>query len=217
MKKVIFCLLALGLCTGFQSSPQLLEHSLSQKGNHPVTIRSHLSDEEADQILAHLKSLGIEATKEKTKSDQLPEMTEKIWEIKVKLTDAVEAIVALDKAGLPPAEKSHLFEEYMKRQRERYDMEKEEIDLAEGLTYALEKIKGVNEAEVLITYPTDDAGENNSVHATVYISHTGFLDDPSGKEMKGIKQFILKWVDGLKEQNLTLIAERNAVSSKKKV
>lgn len=216
LKIVILCLFAFVLCSGFQSSSQLLEESLSQKGNQQVTVKSQLTEQEADQIQDLLKSMGIKSTKEKSKSEHLLEMTDKVWEVKVRLADAVEAIVAIDKAGLPPVAKSHLFEDYMKRQRERYEMEKEEVALAESVAAELEKIKGVNDAEVLLTFPFNDEGEEGKVHATVYISHTGFLDDPSGAEVKRIKHLILEQIDGLTENNLTLITERNVVNVKKK-
>lgn len=216
LKKIIISVSAFLVCCSFQSSSQLLEDSLSHKGNQQVTVKSQLSEEEADQIQTLLNSKGIPSTKDKAKSEQLLEMTDRVWEIKVKLTDAVEAIVAMDKAGLPPVEKGHLFEEYMKRQRERYEMEKEEIDLAERVARSLEKIKGVNDAEVLITFSTDDTGKEEVIHATVYISHTGFLDDPTGVEVQHVKQMILEQIDGLTEDNLTLINERNVVNVNKK-
>jgi len=209
LKKIVSSLLTLLLCTGFQSSSQLLEDSLNQKGGQLVTVKSQLSENEADQIQSHLRSLGINSTKEKAKSEQLLDMTDRVWEIKVRLVDSVEAIIALDKAGLPPVVKSHLFEEYMKRQRERYEMEKEEITLAEKVARELEKIKGVNDAEVLLTFQTTDDGAKGKVHATIYISHTGFLDDPGGPEMQRVKELIFGQIDDLTENNLTLINERN--------
>lgn len=211
LKKMVLGLLACVITTGFQSSSQLLQESLNQKGNQQVTVKSQLTEAEADEIQSLLDSKQIKSAKEKAKSEQLLEMTDRVWEVKVKLTDAVEAILAIDKAGLPRSDKSQLFEEYMKRQRERYEMEKEEIDLAERIARELEKIKGVNDAEVLITFPSDDSGVQGKVHATVYVSHTGLLDDPTGAEVEHVKQLILEGIDGLTENNLTLITERNAV------
>ncbi|MEC7838969.1 MAG: hypothetical protein VX777_02895 [Chlamydiota bacterium] len=176
---------------------------LKGSDNSLVIVRSQLSESEADTIVDFLASKKVTAFKQHSKSDQLTELSDNFWEVYVASSDAAEAIIAIDEEGLPVREKSLVFEEYMRRQRERFQDMERDSQVVEVIRNKVKKIAGVIEVEVL--YRNND----EEVYATIYVRHNGSLDDPSSELAEKIKKIVLVNIPNLKEKNLKLITERD--------
>lgn len=183
-----------------------------------VVIRSQLTDEEADEVLSFLKAKGIQAEKVTTRSRQLAAVSDNSWEVHVSPFDAVEAVVSLDEAHIPPKKSHLLFDEYLKRMRENRETNIAYDNLAEQVVKEVKALKGVRNVEVFINYIQNDEDENGAyLQATVYVSHTGVLDDPQGNFAEEIKHLVASKIDGLDEKHIVLISERDVPSVYEKI
>lgn len=211
--RIVFAFSSSMALTGFQHSEEFLQDSYVEEEKGGVMVKAQLTDQEADEIIAFLKKRGIEATKLQTPSQELAKLSDSPWEVYVEDIDAAEAIIILDEAQLPTRSTGHLFEEYLRRQREQSKMGFEEKKIAGTITDEIGKIKGVNSAELYFvsSEPTDQSSPANlaDLHVIVYVDHNGILDDPNSEEAMKIRKLVLDNIPDLKEKNLVLITERS--------
>ncbi len=84
--------------------------------------------------------------------------------------------------------------------------------LAEQIASTIRKIDGVLDAEVQISFPEEDplnpGKTKGSITASVYVKHSGVLDDPNSHLITKIKRLVAASITGLDYDNVTVIADR---------
>jgi len=208
---VTFFILSAARLPAYQYTDELIQYEVDKEnGASLVIVRSQLTEEEANIIIDFLSSNGLVATKEQTKSEQLAQLSENSWEVYVTSGDAVEAIVSLDQEKLPLRKKNLLFEEYMRRQRERFQSYGDNSEIIDSVQEEVQKIPGVTDVEVLINKPLIDQKNFGRIQATLYVRHNGSLDDPNSDFSIKIKKIAIDLIPDLKMKNLVLITEKDA-------
>lgn len=203
----LFSLLFLNMqSTYLQADPaqQVLQEQLNDNEPPQMVIRSHLTETEADEILHFLQQKGIASTKKVKSANYMQPLSALGWEVAVIPSNAAEALLFLQEAGLPKRKRSTLFEAFVNKIRAAYVMTESQQFQAEELEKYIEEQPGIVDAEVLMKW---DLNEKNP-KVLVYIEHTGSLDDPSCKLGAKIKKLVLQKIAGLTEQNLLVILER---------
>jgi type III secretory pathway lipoprotein EscJ len=194
----------------YQAARYIIEEQLVDNDYQQISIRSQLTEEEANEIIQFLTDKDIPSEKVAARSDQLHQISERIWEIHVSPTDTVEAIILLDEAELPNRKRSSLFEEFVNRIREGYTMTEQHQVIARQLEEYLEEKPGIVNAEVLIKWDHDPFQKKEILKTMVYIRHTGTLDDPHSELAEGIKSHVLESVDDLEEDHFIFITEKES-------
>ncbi len=190
----------------YNHTTNLIQQNIDESSD--VLIHSQLSEAEAIEIIEFLHTQGINAKKAETRSQQLQEASATPWDIYVAPIDAVEAITFINDAELPKRKKSLLFEEYIRRQREKFAGDGTHTQATAEATEEIQKIPGVIDAEVLVNRPG-----NGQVYATIYVRHDGILDDPNGDTAEHIKNIALNTIPELVIKNLNFITERDRPNS----
>jgi type III secretion protein J len=182
------------------------------------TIVNGLDEREANEILVFLANKGISANKE-------PAGGEGggggggggvvLWNISVEETQATEAMALLNQAGLPRKRGQNLLNIFSNtglvpsgmHEKVRY-----QAGLAEQIASTIRKIDGVLDADVQISFPEEDplnpTAPTQKITASVYIKHTGILDDPNAHLVTRIKRLVAGSVPGLDFDNVTVIGDR---------
>lgn len=186
-------------------------------GRHEIV--SSLKEKEANEIIVFLASYGIDAEKTATSTgaagggaDQ-----EKLWSITVPTNQATDALALLNKAGLPRRPGPSLLSLFPKSGLVSSAQEEQiryQEGLAEQIAGTIRMIDGVTDAVVQISFPvteatvTGTAERVESVRASVYVKHTGILDDPNSQLITKIKRLVAASVVGLEYANVTVVADR---------
>jgi type III secretion protein J len=84
--------------------------------------------------------------------------------------------------------------------------------IAEQIASTIRKIDGVLDADVQISFPDDDplnpGATKQKMTASVYVKHSGVLDDPNAHLITRIKRLVAGSVNGLSYDNVTVIPDR---------
>lgn len=187
------------------------------------TIVNALDEREANEILVFLSSKGVDATKvQNAEAAGGGGGGAKIvlWDIQVPLDRATESMAMLNQAGLPRRRSQSLLNIFAGgglvpselQEKIRY-----EAGLAEQIASTIRKIDGILDAEVQISFPQDDplhpGKKKGSITASVYVKHSGVLDDPNSHLIPKIKRLVAASVTGLDYDNVTVIADRARYST----
>lgn len=190
----------------------LLTSCASQK-----TIVNGLDEKEANEIMVFLASKNIDSTKVLS-SDAGGGGGSKIvlWDIRVDGSQANEAMALLNQSGLPRRKGQSLLGIFSTgglvpselQEKIRY-----QAGLAEQIASTIRKIDGVLDAEVQISFPEVDplhpeAESKQKITASVYVKHSGVLDDPNSHLLTKIKRLVASSITGLDYDNVTVIADR---------
>lgn len=187
------------------------------------TIVNALDEKEANEILVFLSGKGIEATKvQNTEAGGATGGTKVVvWDIKVSEQQATEAMYLLNQSGLPRRRGQNLLNIFAGgglvpselQEKIRY-----QAGLAEQIASTIRKIDGVLDAEVQISFPEEDPlkpanEQKKKITASVYVKHSGVLDDPNSHLIPKIKRLVASSITGLDYDNVTVIGDRARMAS----
>lgn len=180
------------------------------------TIVNSLDEKEANEILVYLSTKGIDATKVEKKSAGGGGSKDILWDINVPEDKATEAMYLLNQQGLPRRRSQNLLGIFSSSELVPSDL-KEKIKyragLSEQIASTIRKIDGVLDAEVNISFPEEDplnpGQTKGKITASVYVKHSGILDDPNSHLLTKIKRLVSASVTGLDYDNVTVISEKS--------
>lgn len=180
------------------------------------TIVNGLDEKEANEILVFLSTKGINANKVQAISEGAGGGGKAVlWNISVEDSRANEAMGLLNQVGLPRRRGQNLLSLFSNvglvpsgmQDKIRY-----QAGLAEQIAGTIRKIDGVLDADVQISFPDEDPLNPNAnkedVTASVYIKHSGVLDDPNSHLDTRVKRLVAGSVPGLDFDQVTVISDR---------
>lgn len=184
------------------------------------TIVHGLDEKDANDIVVFLDNKGIEAFKVQAKEATGGGGTHLIlWDISVNAERATEAMALLNSAGLPRRQGQSLLSIFSKGGLVPSEMEekiKYQAGLGEQIANVIRKIDGVLDADVQLSFPEQDPLNPNApkqnVTASVYVKHTGVLDDPNAHLITKIRRLVSSSIQGLSYDNVTVIPDRTRIS-----
>lgn len=180
------------------------------------TIVNRLTEKEANEIIVFLSTKGIEAYKvQSAETGGAGGRGEIFWNISVPADQATRAMSILNQSGLPRRRGQSLlgiFREVGLVPSEMQEKIRYQAGLAEQIGSTIRKIDGVLDAEVQISFPEEDplnpGQTKGDITASVYVKHSGVLDDPNELLDTKIKRLVTASVTGLKYDNVTVIGDR---------
>lgn len=180
------------------------------------TIVNALDEREANEILVFLSGKAIDAQKTQAAEAGGGGASKIVlWDISVKEEQANEAMSLLNQAGLPRRRGQNLLGIFGNVGLVPSDMEQKiryEAGLAEQIASTIRKIDGVLDAEVQISFPQEDPlnpGQyKGKITASVYVKHSGVLDDPNSHLITKIKRLVASSITGLDYDSVTVIPDR---------
>jgi type III secretion protein J len=183
-------------------------------------IVNGLEEREANEILVFLSSKNIPAVKIQGQAEGGGGAGKVVlWDISVDADQAAEAMSLLNMYGLPRKKGQSLLGIFSKGGLVPSELEekiKYQSGLAEQIANTIRKIDGVLDAEVQISIPEENAlnpmAEKGKVTASVYVKHTGVLDDPNLQMTPKIKRLVSSSVPSLDYDNVTVVADRARLS-----
>lgn len=175
-----------------------------------------LNEKEANEIVVFLSTKGIEATKiQSAEGRGAGAQKQVLWDISVPTNVAPEAMSILNQSGLPRRRGTSLlgiFSDVGLVPSEMQERIRYQAGLGEQIAGVIRKIDGVLDAEVQISFPEDDplnpGKTKGDITASVYVKHSGVLDDPNTHLVTKIKRLVMAGVTGLKYENVTVIPDR---------
>lgn len=181
------------------------------------TIVNSLDEKDANEILVFLASRGIQAEKVRAESagggggSGIVE-----WNVVVKAEEATEAMRLLNQQGLPRRKSQNLLGIFSTSGLVPSDLQekiKYRAALAEQLASTLRKYEGILDADVQVSFPEEDplnpGKMKGKITASVWIKHSGVLDDPNSHLRTKIQRFVASSVTGLDPDDVTVIGERS--------
>ncbi len=180
------------------------------------TIVNGLDEKEANEILVFLSTKGVDATKVQASTEGAAGGGKGVmWNISVESSQANEAMALLNQVGLPRRRGQNLLGIFSNvglvpsgmQEKIRY-----QAGLAEQIASTIRKIDGVLDADVQISFPDEDplnpTATKKKITASVYVKHSGVLDDPNAHLITRIKRLVAGSVNGLDYDNVTVIGDR---------
>lgn len=182
------------------------------------TIVNGLDEKEANEILVFLSTKGIDANKIQAGGEGAGGGgggKAVLWNISVVSSQANEAMALLNQVGLPRRRGQNLLGIFSNvglvpsgmQEKIRY-----QAGLAEQIASTIRKIDGVLDADVQISFPDEDplnpTAPKQKITASVYVKHSGVLDDPNAHLITRIKRLVAGSVNGLDYDNVTVIGDR---------
>lgn len=179
------------------------------------TIVNGLDEKEANEILVFLSNKGIDANKVQAVSEGGGGGKAVLWNISVESTQANEAMALLNQVGLPRRRGQNLLNIFSNvglvpsgmQEKIRY-----QAGLAEQIASTIRKIDGVLDADVQISFPDEDplnpGATKQKITASVYVKHSGVLDDPNAHLVTRIKRLVAGSVNGLDYDHVTVIGDK---------
>lgn len=179
-------------------------------------IVNGLDEKEANEILVFLSTKGINATKVQAAGAEGGGGAKIVlWNISVEDSQATEAMAILNQAGLPRRRGQNLlgiFSNVGLVPSAMYEKVRYQAGLAEQIASTIRKIDGVLDADLQISFPEEDplnpGANKQKITASVYIKHSGVLDDPNAHLVTRIKRLVAGSVPGLDYDNVTVIGDR---------
>lgn len=181
------------------------------------TIVNNISERDANEIIVFLASKGIEAQKVIFSGGGPGATTTDRYNIMVDGKRAIEAMAFLNRYGLPRKQGTNLLTLFAKSglmSTDREELIRYQAGLAEQLSNTINKIDGVIDADVEISFPPQDPTAAPGVilpktTAAVYIKHQGMLEDPNMHIETKIKRLMAGSVPGLEYENVSVISDRS--------
>lgn len=199
--RLAMCLLLLGVLTSCESRR---------------TIVNGLDEKDANEILVFLSGRGVTATKVPAEGGGGGGAAkEALWNISVPEEQATEAMALLNQVGLPRRRGQNLLGIFSNVGLVPSGLEqkiKYQAGLAKQIAHTIRKIDGVLDAEVQISFPEEDplnpTAPKQKTTASVYVKHSGILDDPNAHLGTRIRRLVAGSVPGLDYDNVTVIGDR---------
>jgi len=179
-------------------------------------IVNDLDEKDANEILVFLSSKQIEAEKVKAEGGGGGGKGPTKWNITVKASESSEAMRLLNIQGLPRRTSESILKLYSTSGLVPSDQQekiKYEAALAETIASTIRKFEGVQDADVLISFPQEDplnpGNMKGKITASVWVRHSGVLDDPNSHLKTKIQRQVTSAVTGLQYEDVTVIGERS--------
>lgn len=184
-------------------------------------IISDVDEREANEIVVFLASKGIAAQKIQSSSAAPGGGTAMIrYSISVQPDKSTESMAILNQNGLPRRQGTNLLELFAKAGLMSTDKEETiryQAGLASQIANTIRKIDGIIDADVQLSFPTEAttigpaaaAATQQRVTASVYVKHSGILDDPNSHLVTKIKRLVSGAVNGLDINDVTVISDRS--------
>lgn len=178
-------------------------------------IVNGLDEKEANEILVFLSNKGIDAHKVQAATEGSGGGKAVLWNISVESSQGNEAMALLNQVGLPRRRGQNLLGIFSNvglvpsgmQEKIRY-----QAGLAEQIASTIRKIDGVLDADVQISFPDEDplnpGASKQKITASVYVKHSGVLDDPNTHLVTRIKRLVAGSVNGLDYDHVTVIPDR---------
>ena len=199
--QLLFIVISLTLLTGCESRR---------------TIVNGLDEKEANEIVVFLSNKGIDTIKVKsTEGSGGGGAKTSLWDISVAEEQATEAMSILNQSGLPRRRGQNLLGIFSNSGLVPSEMQEKiryQAGLAEQIASTIRKFDGVLDAEVQVSFPEEDplnpGKAKGDITASVYVKHSGILDDPNTHAVTKIKRLVTGAITGLKYDNVTVISDR---------
>lgn len=177
-----------------------------------TTIANNVSEREANEIVVLLASQGIQAEKVVAPVTGVgaAATTAQNWDITVPSNQITEALSILNRSGLPRVKGTTLLDLFGAQGLVPSDMQdriRYQEGLSEQLAMTIRKMDGIIDANVQITFPSDQE-EGKTLTASVYVKHEGILDNPNSLLVTKIKRLVASAVPGLKIENVAVVTDR---------
>lgn len=180
------------------------------------TIVNGLEEKEANEIIVFLQSKGIDASKAQNMEGSGGGGAKVVlWDIHVPAENSMEAMSLLNQSGLPRRRGQNLLGIFSNSGLVPSELQEQiryQAGLAEQVASTIRKIDGVLDAEVQISFPKEDplnpGKSKQKITASVYVKHSGVLDDPNSHLLTKIKRLVAASVTGLDYDDVTVIADR---------
>jgi len=180
------------------------------------TIVNNLDEKEANEIVVFLATRGIDANKTLVESGAGGGTKTITFDISVTQTESTEAMSLLNQNGLPRRRGQNLLGIFTNTglvPSEMQDKIRYQAGLAEQIASTIRKIDGVLDAEVQISFPKEDPlnpdkPNKDKITASVFIKHSGVLDDPNNFLITKIRRLVAASITGLDFDNVTVITDR---------
>lgn len=180
------------------------------------TIVNSLDEKEANEIIVFLQSKGIDAAKMQSAEGGGGGGAKVIlWDIQVPAEKSMEAMSLLNQSGLPRRRGQNLLGIFSNTGLVPSELQEQiryQAGLAEQIASTIRKIDGVLDAEVQISFPKEDplnpGKSKQKITSSVYVKHSGVLDDPNSHLLTKIKRLVAASITGLDYDDVTVIADR---------
>jgi type III secretion protein J len=181
-----------------------------------TVIVNELEERDANELSVFLAGHRIQAEKILHVSGAGGGNAAASWNVAVKKTEKMRALTLLNNNGLPRRRSQNLLNLFQKQGLVSSEMEERiryQAGIAEQIAGTIRKIDGVLDADIQISFPTQDAlpGQNKKVEpitASVYVKHQGVLDNPNSHLILKIKQLVASAIPGLDFDLVTVISDR---------
>jgi type III secretion protein J len=184
-------------------------------------VVSDVEEREANEIVVFLASKGIPA-------DKIPSPSTApggggggvtLYSITVPPDQITEAMSILNQNGLPRKLGTNLLDLFAKQglmSTEKEETIRYQAGLAQQIANTIRKIDGVIDADVQLSFPSQEAALPGTgpqtpqrTTASVYVKHQGVLDDPNSHLVAKIKRLVASSVTGLDVNDVTVISDRS--------
>lgn len=175
------------------------------------TIVNSVPEREANEIVVLLNSKGIQAEKIPSPVTAVGGGTaEKLWDITVPANQITDSLAILNQSGLPRLKGTSLLDLFGAQGLVPSDMQDKiryQEGLSEQLASTIRKMDGIIDANVQITFPSDEES-TKPLTASVYVKHRGILDNPNSLAITKIKRLVASAIPGLTVENVSVITDR---------
>ncbi len=179
------------------------------------TIVSSLDERDANEIMVLLSQNEIPASKIEEKVSGAGAQQASLWDIVVPAHDAVKAMEILSSNGLPRVKSPNLLQLFSEQGLVPSDMSEKvryRVGLSDEISNMIRKIDGIVDATVTLSFPKEDELNPQAklppITASVYVKHTGVLDDPNRHLDEKIKLLVSGAVTGLSYDNVAVVPDR---------
>ncbi len=177
-------------------------------------IAHDLDEREANEILVFLSGRNIEASKDKAEGGGGGGSAIVKWNISVPSEQRNEAMAVLSQAGLPRRATQSLLDLFRDSGLVPSEMQQQiryRSGLQEQIASIIRKMDGIVDADVQLSFPEEDPLNPNAkkgkVTASVYVKHTGVLNDPNSQLISKIKWLVAGSVPDLNYDNVTVVPD----------
>ena len=183
------------------------------------SIVSSVDERDANVIVVFLDSKGIPAIKEASSSGpgvggEGPAAPK--FDILVPADQAIDAMAILNRNGLPRRQGTNLLELFAKQGLMSTDKEETiryQAGLAQQIANMILMIDGVIDANVQISFPSQEPGAESStpqkITAAVFVKHQGIIDDPNSHLENKIKRLVSGSINGLDINDVTVVSDKS--------
>lgn len=185
------------------------------------TIVYGLEQNDANEILVFLASKGVDGEKVKSAEGGGGGSKATLWDIVVDSHSANEAMWQLNQQGLPRRSSQSVLGIFSTGGLVSSDLQekiKYRAALAAQLAGTIRKYEGVLDADVQVSFPEEDplnpGKTKGKITASIWVKHSGILDDPNSHLATKIKRYVASAITGLNYDDVNIVSVRSQVSAR---